>query len=125
VHALGDVHETPVSCAGASAVGSGIGSLDQALPFQRSASAAIVLPARSTLEPTTVHELADVHDTPVNVAPVVVPVIGDATIDQPDAAAAGVAAIITTSTASTQPRRAAASQSGILISRMLCVRDLE
>lgn len=46
--------------------GSGVGSTDHLSPFQRSASAADVLPIAPTTDPTAVHADADVHETDIS-----------------------------------------------------------
>jgi hypothetical protein len=46
----------------------GVDWVDQAVPFQRSATAARA-PELSTYSPTAVHAIADVHETPFNAPP--------------------------------------------------------
>jgi hypothetical protein len=79
VHALPDVHDTPLRAGTTWPGGLGIGWVDQVLPLQRSAKTSF------WKDPTAVHRLPDVHDTPLKVAPP--ERFGVCWIDQPAATA--------------------------------------
>jgi hypothetical protein len=65
VHAVADVHDTPFSWLAAPPSGLGVPWIDQPAPFQRSAKVTAA-PVLSEYDPTAVHIVAAVHDTPFN-----------------------------------------------------------
>src|SRR6202035_2490116 len=71
VHALAELHDTPLSALVRAAFGLGVVWIDQLVPFQPSATVA-ALAASEPEDPTAVHALAELHDTPfitLNCAP--------------------------------------------------------
>lgn len=63
VHAVGDVHETPVSWTSEVFVGNGTGWIVHLVPFQPSASGCVGKSEKPDA-PTAMHEVAEVQDTP-------------------------------------------------------------
>jgi hypothetical protein len=71
VHAVADEHETLVKESSVAPAGFGVASIDQRVPFQ--ASVNVRRPELVKSNPTAVHAVAEVHDTPckpLSVAPV-------------------------------------------------------
>jgi hypothetical protein len=85
-HAVADAHDTPVSEADPASDGTGVGSMDQAVPSQCSASGTGIVPRPSSVGtsecPTAVHSVADRHDTAVRVLDSVPPGFGVGRTDQ-------------------------------------------
>ena len=69
IHELAEVHDTPSSWLLCAPLGRGAASSTQLVPFQRSASGDCGDTALLLLkDPTAVHELAELHDTPLRMA---------------------------------------------------------
>jgi hypothetical protein len=65
VQAVADEHDTPYRKPSHS-FGFGVGSVDQVVPFQRSANVPCPPPLVGEYSPTAVQAVADVHDTPLS-----------------------------------------------------------
>ena len=81
VHALAEVHDTPLRALTEAPAGLGVAWMDQAVPFQCSAS----VPWRPPLPeeyPVAVHALAEVHETALKMLPEASAGCGVAWIDQ-------------------------------------------
>ena len=81
VHALAEVHDTPLRALTEAPAGLGVAWMDQAVPFQCSAS----VPWRPPLPeeyPVAVHALAEVHETALKMLPEAPAGCGVAWIDQ-------------------------------------------
>jgi hypothetical protein len=64
VHAVLDVHDAPNRKLPVAWVGTGVGESAQLAPFHRSASVTSTIPPLLVSVPTSVHAVADAHDTP-------------------------------------------------------------
>jgi len=70
VHALAEAHDTLISWLNDEPWGTGVGSIVQFVPFHVSANDAYPVPVELYENPTAVHEVADLQDTPFSCVPV-------------------------------------------------------